>query len=95
MTTTPKDGGQAFPVSWPESSPTFGMTLRDWFAAHAPGLDEDASRITAEALAGPAPEAFDEKNPENMRLWFEWWARADASARYIHADAMIAERNAE
>jgi hypothetical protein len=105
MTTTPKDGGPAFPHLGlyqgadgnlhPTPTQYAGLNLRDWFAAHAPGLEEDASRITVEGLAGPAPKAFDVKSPENMLLWFKWWARADASARYLYADAMLKARETD
>jgi hypothetical protein len=86
------DGGPAFPVTAGQQVYATGISLRDWFAGQAPGLHEETPRTTAEALAGPPPAPFDGMNVENMRLWFEWWARADAAARYVQADAMLAAR---
>lgn len=67
------NGGVAFPSAGADRN---GMSLRDYFAAHA--SDYDVSRIID-----------------------DYWLAADASegnqpsvakARYIHADAMLAER---
>ncbi|MDG4650139.1 hypothetical protein P6F26_16950 [Roseibacterium sp. SDUM158017] len=91
---TERDGGPAFPTYYhpTEGFDRGGMTLRDWFAGQAPGLDKSASVGMAEALVGPAPERFDLSDPESALAWIKWWARADANARYVQADAMLAAR---
>ena len=65
-----------------------GMSLRDWFAAHANGIAQDASREYGELFAGrpfPADGLSEDQN--------QWWQDADAAHRYVWADAMLAARS--
>jgi hypothetical protein len=63
------------------------MTLRDHFAGEVDGIDAEvddryASRFNA-----------DEKPPKDDWLaWGKWFAKADATIRYIRADAMLEAR---
>lgn len=73
------DGGPAFPCEQgyiPERgwNQTFcpGLTVRDYFAAHAPEMSD---------------QWWEDAMDEGLH-----WAQADASWRYFHADAMLAER---
>lgn len=97
--TTINDGGPAFPV-WelngkgqPEMT-GFGMTLRDYFAAKAEGLHDDATPEFAEALTGRKQPDVVHGSPENMLEWARFRADADAVLRYIQADAMLRAREA-
>jgi len=90
----PKDGGPAFAHFVPEghyngSVHYEGMTLRDWFAGRADGLHEDATANYASRFNR------DEQPPkDDLFAWAVWFAKADATLRYIRADAMIAARMA-
>lgn len=89
---TPNDGGPAFPVMYE----TPGMSLRDYFAAHAPEMtwwfieSQRKTWYTREVV--PAPElglgyVKHEKvkhTETDEELWFRW--------RLYYADAMLAER---
>ena len=85
-------GGPAFPAT--ENHEYFGladfkgMTLRDYAAFHADGLDEDADAKYA-AVFNPDPKPY---NADYLG-WAKWFAKADARLRYIRADAMIAARD--
>ena len=98
-----KDGGPAFPHIFrigkgenqqdgtpAENSYQFifnGMTLRDYAAIHDCGMDSDASHVYAAAFnSDPMPETGDRIG------WAKWFAKADATLRYVRADAMIAAR---
>ena len=83
-------GGPAFPsvLYTHEKGPNHhdeGMTLRDYAAIHADGLDDEADASYA-AVFNPDPQ------PDNGDYlgWAKWLAKADARMRYIRADAMIA-----
>jgi hypothetical protein len=84
----PDDGGPAFPVPNDANvNGQEGMTLRDYFAAKADGIDAECSALYAEALTGRAkPEGGD------LIEWSIFWADADARAKYIQADAMLRAR---
>jgi hypothetical protein len=72
-------GGPAFPC--PETDKHYkdeGMTMRDYFAAHA--TDEDV-KAQAEVLREISP----------MRILPEGWR---STARYMHADYMLKAREA-
>jgi hypothetical protein len=106
------DGGPAFPSTsqWitddspgsPYDGTTYGMTRREYFAAHAEPLDERACMDAVAALAGrPRPhdeqfKAFTRGEPgteitaEQWRDYFRWWGEACVAKRLMHADAMIA-----
>lgn len=73
-------------LEWP------GMTLRDFFAAKAEGLDGESGLEYAEALAGRKRPDVVHGSPENILEWARFWADADAALRYIKADAMLAAR---
>lgn len=87
-------GGPAFPTSVENymgmDPPGEGMTLRDYFAAHAAEEDIKALRNLVPKVAvvrnnyGPGP-AFseDRAEPKNWRQL----------ARYLHADLMLKARN--
>lgn len=53
-----------------------GMTLRDYFAAHAPAMPEQWFKDSPRKKADP--------------LWH--WSEASAAWAYCYADAMLAER---
>lgn len=93
------DGGPAFPsqtdtfrtpegraVGRPAES---GMTLRDYFAAHAPeqtGDDDDPEWVSQRA-AVPLPKNMTDQDA--LRLF---WARCESELRYAYADAMLKAR---
>jgi hypothetical protein len=103
-----KDGGPAFPqpltvqpvtgqFDWPSEWGVGGMSLRDWFAAHAPEqVDKDRTPPeAAEFLGVPLPGGFKEDEPNgglSPNDWRVWWLRVDAVARYQYADAMLSAR---
>lgn len=85
------DGGPAFPrtvQSWNgHLTPCDGMSLRDYFAGQTEGLHEDATANYASRFNR------DEQPPkDDLFAWAVWFAKADATLRYIRADAMIAAR---
>ncbi len=78
----------AFPAGWPEAGyePSYGMTLRDWFAGTAPTPADDDVELQ---------ERLDRnRNPHNDSHKPRIRSRAEiiASLRYAYADAMLAER---
>lgn len=98
------DGGAAFPVPYVDPREEIadalcgrprvaqrGMSLLDYFAAHAPGqVSDDADMEWLSVRTGmPLPE-----NMKNGVEMADWWARAEASLRYRYAAAMLAEREA-
>lgn len=96
------DGGPAFPGRWYDFQPCTGdqvvreqwdgMTLRDFFAAKTEGLEEEVTLEYAEALAGRKRPDVVHGSPENILEWVRFWADADATLRYIKADAMLKAR---
>ena len=79
------DGGPAFPQYGPTFTvnetiipPPRGMKLRDYFAAHAPPMDDDWASVRR---TDPEPHLVPE---EELRILTEW--------RYAYADAMLAAR---
>lgn len=70
-----------------------GMTLRDYFAAHAPdplaasGGSPDPAWISM-SVGIPMPASL-----SDAPAWGAFWLKADAILRYRYADAMIAERD--
>jgi len=87
------DGGAAFPMpSGPEprvNATTHyneGMSLRDWFAAHAPPCD-------VEAITGTDVKTVAEYLGIDPNEWrYEHCIEAHAKARYQWADAMLKAR---
>lgn len=87
------DGGPAFPL--PESDyqqTTPGMSMRDYFAAHASDADLD-NIASGEHSSGYLRKFIGESHGTDLSP--EIWACARAKARYLHADAMIAARKAD
>jgi hypothetical protein len=99
---TKDTGGPAFPqmigtgkAIWGEDGiATFdkeivgGMTLRDYAAIHGQGLPDNCTHSYAGHFNA------DPKPPEGDAIaWAKWWAKAEWAARFINADAMLAERN--
>jgi hypothetical protein len=104
--TSAKDGGAAFPFSPPCDQygalppgfpfPELGMTLRDYFAAHAPDMPEYWTAPKEMLLPLPQPKG---RGPEYAA---EWEARNNAlkhnalmhevTWRWAYADAMIKAR---
>ncbi len=74
-----KDGGSAFPCSAPSNMPQ-GMTLRDYFAAHAPPMPDDWASLRRHDYADY------EAAGEELLLDCQW--------RWMWADAMLAAREA-
>ncbi len=83
MDKTRKDGGPAFPIPHPtdyrESVP--GMSLRMWLAAKAP----------MEIVSGAYKNLYRETGGSLDIMPDERLLRADAKARLMWADAMLAE----
>lgn len=78
------DGGPAFPVAWTDQPPiSYGMTLRDYFAAKV--LQGQSARpderTWKSAVGGVSYEDW------RSKIW-----REDAAYCYAIADAMLAER---
>ena len=83
-----EDGGSAFPE--PGHSQCGGMSLRDYFAAHA-AIDHDEVGVRyAAAIVGRDMPDFAGDPLGNSTFWAEYRARM----RYIEADAMLAARSA-
>ena len=83
-------GGPAFPMIADNGlgHVSTGMTLRDWFATHAPKeVNFPSSAEAAEFVGIPVPAAGDIE--ANMALS----AAISAKISYAWADAMLAERS--
>lgn len=104
----PINGGPAFPVSTSVNDATGeyghqtgnatwqcpGMTLRDYFAAHADCSTDEMSIPYAESLIGrPMPVQSVPARPTYWREVAEWWAEAEAIGCYLKADAMLKARS--
>jgi hypothetical protein len=97
-----EDGGPAFPVADYDhmifqpatvaetKRDLSGMSLRDYFAAHAVIDDEEIGFRYAEAIVGRDMPDFAADPLGNSAFWAEYRARM----RYIEADAMLAVRSA-
>lgn len=94
MARAPFDGGQAFPGGYmanqkdrgPVAIYAPGMSLRDYAAIHA-----DITKVAfpdVQSLADFCGEAV----PQDRFGLLALSARAQAKIRYMHADAMLAER---
>ena len=89
------DGGAAFPsqpfINGNDDvivSAAQGMSLRDYFAAHAPQPAEVSLLFVAEAIVGyPMPQW-----PEDLAGYCKFWDTYRARRAYQFADAMLAER---
>ena len=88
------DGGPAFPFPTMEQGSTCtagawaaspGMTLRDYFAAHAPAMPSDLGRLALEDADVDNPDkTHGEKCDVLLSIVSEW--------RYRYADAMLKAR---
>jgi hypothetical protein len=100
MTTTPKDGGPAFPVmhsidgNWVKTprEEYMGLSLRDYFAAHADISDFDFGNNVDEAaktlgVVMPTDNSLAEMVKFSLKI--------AAALRFAQADAMLAAREAD
>ena len=105
MTDQHNDGGPAFQAAIGYNDLQVGMSLRDWFAGHAPPMPEDWYAVpfigdppsgTIFPYAGPriAPSELVELDMDARRDALRWQAKAIASWRFVYADAMLAAREA-
>lgn len=88
-------GGPAFPrIGEGFGNPHYdapGMSLRDYFAAHAPEqLGDNAEPRWVTERTGIA----EPKSPVNSPEWGRFWAEAEVILRYQYADAMLRARTA-
>lgn len=70
-----------------------GMTLRDYFAAHTPPIEE-LGVTAAESITGLKLPIRDNYEDESD-FWVDsigFWAMANAKYRYMQADAMMEAR---
>jgi len=81
-----KDGGPAFPRDNYEGDINEGMSLRDWFAAHAPAPSNDDVQL--------AYQIGRNRNPHNEAHKPKLRSRIEimAGLAYRYADAMLAAR---
>lgn len=92
-------GRSAFPVSLEDGTDAaeYGMSLRDYLAAHAkPETDIDGgipARRARIVMSGPPPsqQPLEDTQAYDLRN-LRWWIEADARVRYMHADAMLKVR---
>lgn len=87
------DGGPAFPMpsgAEPRVNETThyneGMTLRDYFAAHAPALPHDLAELAREEADVDNPDKTHGEKSDVLLSIRAYW-------NYMYADAMIAARN--
>ena len=66
----------------------FGMTLRDYFAAHTAEVSDEIGIQYAEKIVGRKMPDFAALPLDNAAFWAEY----RAIMRYIEADAMLAAR---
>ena len=82
-----EDGGPAYPVPGDQPHPQMnGMSLRDWFAAHAPEPSE--SEIDRAYKLDKMRNPYNEPHKPKLRSDLE----IRAAHRFAYADAMLAAR---
>ena len=85
------DGGSAFPVAY-DNIAEHGMTLRDYFAAHAPPHPWHHFKAVLDV---PEPD-FDPDSSEIMEAWSAWSdyrsKERELQWPWYYADAMLAQR---
>lgn len=87
------DGGPAFPTTAGQVVYSHGMTLRDWFAVHAPEMPDRWRE--AEALQEYPPGWKSGMTASDWsRLWTEFHLDRIVTWQLAYADAMIAAREA-
>jgi len=81
---------------------TYGMSLRDWFAAHVSLIDYgagDGDGGYIDCIDGFSTDLIEElickAKPNDGVELILWYAEAEAAIRYVKADAMLARRNKE
>jgi hypothetical protein len=79
-----KTGGPAFPVP-DDASDMFGMTLRDYFAAHA---SEEDLKVQSKVMSDQIRARMSREQFCFACLPDDWRVKA----RYMHADAMLKAR---
>ena len=94
-----KDGGSAFPfvVRNDEDASEAGMSMRDYFAAHADRIE--TSMGVAEFLVGrERPQwkvSMQDNAKETLAHWLDvlqWEIELSAKLRFMYADAMLEVR---
>ena len=89
------NGGPAFPQPGGDQEPHLGcegMSLRDYFAAHAPLMvPADATATSAAQWAACAGIDAPPVN-QSQAEWSAFWNIVESRLRYIYADAMLAAR---
>lgn len=86
-----RDGGPAFPRDHAHDGHN-GMSLLDYFAAHAPiQIDGDTDPAWVSGRTGIALPT----NPDDQREWARFWAACEAKLRYEYARSMLAAREAK
>jgi hypothetical protein len=84
------DGGAAYAHGGNEVEESQrGMSLLDYFAAHAPEQVNDDADMEWLSVRTGIPLPANMKNGVEMA---DWWARVEASLRYRFASAMLAEK---
>lgn len=87
---TDKTGGRGFPVPpIPEHYAPCGMTLRDYFAAHAPSVTGDFQRASWKQQQVVEDNGMKRVVVVDARESAEQW---EARWRFAYADAMIKAR---
>jgi hypothetical protein len=83
------DGGPAFPLVaeyGPKLDSSAGMSLRDYFAIHAPEPDQEMIRTeqSIDRMANPHNDSYKPQLRDSLTI--------KAQLRFRYADAMLAER---
>lgn len=107
MSTQHNDGGPAFPGTvWRNvigDSPldpvhqANGMSLRDYFAAHAPKqIDDDSMSFQSAAhFAQVCGLSVPDATANSGVAWADFWMACETALRYRYADAMLRAREAK
>lgn len=86
-------GGPAFPPTHDPDTYQSGMTLRDYFAVHT--KTEELGSAAAEAITGRKIPIYDGYK-DKTEFWIDsiaFWAMANATYKYMQADAMLVVRD--
>ena len=84
------DGGPAFPVR-----AASGMSLRDWFAAHASEQDMEAHSRTEVQSRTVRVNGLPGMPDATHQIQTKRWPRTREEARYAYADAMLLARRSQ
>lgn len=97
MSTQHNDGGPAFPIAFQHRNESdgvieqrwLGLSLRDYFAAHAQDqLSRGAEPTKTAEVCGVALPL----GTADSVTWSHFWIRCEAVLRYRYADAMLRAR---